>query len=71
MERLEDVLLERTEANRYVKIYDGGWLVAMCYIDDEDLFIKYMSEELLNEKVKDIQLVYDDDFTKMIYEIKL
>ena len=68
---LEDVLLHETEADKYVKIYDSGWLVAMCYVDDEDLFIKYMDSTLLDYRVKDIKLVKDDDFKDKIYHVNL
>ena len=66
---LRECLLERTEADRYVKIYDGGWLTGMCYIDYEDLFIVSLDHDFLRREVKGIELVYDEDFVKMIYRV--
>ena len=71
MGTVRDTLYYETEADRYVKIYDGGWLVAMCYIDDEDLWCKYMDEDLLDRKVKSKALVNDKDFNKMIYRVDI
>lgn len=66
---LRECLLERTEADRYVKIYVGGWLTGMCYIDYEDLFIVSLNSNFLRREVKGIELVYDEDFVRMIYRV--
>ena len=71
METLRDTLLTKVPANSYVKIYDGEWFVAMCYVDDEDLFIRYMDDELLSREVDVITIVEDEDFTTDIYDIYL
>ena len=71
MDTLREVLLHKTKAYRYVKIYDAGWLVAMCYIDDEDLFIGYMSTKLLERKVQSMKLVSDKDFNTEIYRVDI
>jgi len=68
---LRDTLLHKTAVDSYVKIYDAEWLVAMCYIDDEDLFIRYMDDELLSREVDVITIVEDKDFTTDIYDIYL
>jgi hypothetical protein len=57
--------------DKYVKIYDGGWLIAMCYIDYEDLFVKHMDNHLLQKEVESITLVNDEDFTNEIYRVDL
>lgn len=71
MMTLRDSLLKKVPVDSYVKIYDGDWFVAMCYVDDEDLFIKYMDDELLNREVDAITIVGDTDFTTDIYDIYL
>ena len=68
---LQEVLLHETEANRYVKIYISVYLVAMCFIDYEDLFLKFMDYDLLHQEVESIELVDDPDFNEPIYKIKL
>ena len=71
MRTLREVLLHETKADKYVKIYDGGWLVGMTYIDDEDLFIHSLDNDFLNQEVESIKLVEDQDFKMKIYEINL
>ena len=71
MRTLREVLLHETKAYKYVKIYDGGWLVGMTYIDDEDLFIHSLDRDFLNQEVEDIRLVEDRDFNATIYEVNL
>ena len=68
---LRDSLLRKVPADNYVKIYDEDWFVAMCYVDDEDLFIRYMDDELLSREVDIITMVEDGDFTTDIYDIYL
>lgn len=71
MKTLKEVLLYETKAYKYVKIYDGGWLVGMTYIDDEDLFIGSLDSHFLNQEVEDMKLVEDRDFNVLIYEVNL
>ena len=71
MKTLREVLLHDTAPTKYVKIYDGGWLVGMTYIDYEDLFIHSLDNDFLNQEVESIKLVDDKDFKMKIYEINL
>ena len=71
MKTLREVLLHDTKAYKYVKIYDGGWLVGMTYIDDEDLFIGSLDNRFLSQEVEDMKLVEDRDFNVTIYEVNL
>ena len=48
---LKDFLLQKTKIGDLCAISDRGYLVATAYIDDEDLFIKYMNYDLLANKV--------------------
>ena len=75
---LEEFLLHKTRVNNYVKIFDGGYLVAMCCIDIEDLFINSLSQNILNREIQnttqyDVVIVRDDlsSRRKTIYEVNL
>lgn len=75
---LEEFLLHKTEVNTYVEIFDAGYLVGMCFIDCEDLFINSLSQNILNRKVEnttqyDVVIVRDDlsSNRKTIYKVDL
>lgn len=75
---LEEFLLHETEVNTYVKIFDGGYLIGMAYIDSEDLFINSLNKEILNRELEnttqyEVVIVKDDlsSHRKRIYEVNL
>lgn len=49
--KLREFLLKYTKTCDICYITECGYNLAMCYIDSEDLFIRGMSERVLNKKV--------------------
>lgn len=47
-----DFLLHQTNARELCAIRENGYIVAMFWIDNEDLFCRYMNKELGKRKVK-------------------
>lgn len=45
-------LLGMTEVYELCVICENGWIVAACWIDDEDLFIHHVDPALLCKKVE-------------------
>lgn len=52
--KLIDFLRNETEVTELCVIRKGGWIVATCWIDDEDLF--YVPSDLRNKEVKEVEL---------------
>ena len=50
--KLKDFLLHQTEAMELCVIRDGGWIVATAWIDNEDLFDRYIQKRLLEREIK-------------------
>ena len=49
---LSEFLLKKTQSLELCVIRDGGWIVASCYIDPEDLFHSRLKHELRDMEVK-------------------
>ena len=43
---VKDYCLHQTKVDDQVDIYDSGYYMASCVIDSEDLFARYLSDEL-------------------------
>ena len=54
--RLREFLLKKTNAKELCVIRDGGWIVASCWIDYEDLF--YVPHKLADYVVKNDEWGY-------------
>lgn len=48
---LREFLLHHTDAGEVCYITDCGYNLAMCFIDNEDLFIRGMKSEALDREV--------------------
>ena len=49
--KLSDILLQKTATNELCCITVGGWISAMAFIDNEDRFIHYIPQNLLDKPV--------------------
>lgn len=49
---LREFLLYHTQCYELCVVRLDGWIVATFWIDDEDLFAKYISQELANKVVQ-------------------
>lgn len=49
---VRETLLHHVKGGELVQILDGGYNVAMCFIDYEDLFIHGIPKEILDKEVK-------------------
>ena len=65
---LTNFLLNETEANSTWYIRLNGWLVSAVYIDDEDLFVNYISDKLCNLKVTNTSWNYVGHYGEVYIE---
>ena len=68
---LEKVLLEEIPEFQVVCIYSGGWPAGMCWIDPEDLFIRFISTDFLTREVESVGRGMDEDLGKVVWRVDL
>ena len=68
---LEEVLLGEIPAFQVARIYDGGWPVGMCWIDPEDLFIRFIAPDFLEREVDGFERGMDEGLGKVVWRVNL